>query len=101
MLLYLSYPNSGRCAVRAIVSGETQKATLTQEESDIRRTTSDRARNILRMAKKWRKRKKIPKAYAIAMKAKLRITRDKFRELTRILKAQETDIENESSQRKY
>ena len=87
--------------VRAIVSGETQEATLTQEESDIRRTTSDRARNILRMAKKWRKRKKIPKAYAIAMKAKLGITRDKFRELTRMLKAQEIDIENETKQREY
>ena len=50
---------------------------------------------------KGRKRKKIPKVYAIAMKAKLGITRDQFRELTRVLKAQEIDIENESPQREY
>ena len=39
--------------------------------------------------------------YVIAMKAKLGIARDQFRELTRMLKAQEIDIENELSQREY
>ena len=87
--------------LRSIVSGETKEASLTQEESDLRRISTDRARNILRISKKWKNKQQIPKAYAIAMKAKLGISRDKFRELTRMLKAQQVYIENETSQREH
>ena len=38
--------------LRSIVSGETKEASLTQEESDLRRISTDRARNILRISKK-------------------------------------------------
>ena len=38
--------------LNSILSGKTKEASLTQEESDLRRISTDRARNILRISKK-------------------------------------------------
>ena len=71
-----------------------------QEERDIRKISSEEARKIVKISKRWRNRKVIPKAYALAIKSRLGMSRDKFRELTRMLRKQGVNVENETAQRK-
>ena len=52
------------------------------------------------ISKRWRNRKVIPKAYALAIKSRLGVSKDKFRELTRMLRKQGVNVENETAQRK-
>ena len=88
-------------SIRSIMSGRKTEAVEAQEERDIRNITSERAKNIIRISKKWRTRKTISKTYAFAIKSKLGMSWDKFRDLTRMLRSHQVRIENEKAQRSF
>ena len=95
-------------AVRSIISGRKTEAIEAQEEKDIRSVSTEKARKIIRISKKWKSIKTIPKSYALAMKSKLGLSWDKFRDLTRLLRphnvrlsVSNVRLENENAQRKY
>ena len=85
---------------RSLVSGKKPEAVEVQEERDIRKISSEKARKIVMISNRWRNRNVIPKAYALAIKSRLGVSRHKFGELTRMLCKQGVNVENETAQRK-
>ena len=94
-------PAKQMLAVRSIISGRKTEAIEAQEEKDIRSISTEKARKIIRISKKWKSRKTIPKSYALAMKSKLGLSWDKFRDLTSLLRPHNVRLEIENAQRKY
>ena len=86
--------------IRKISSGKKPEAVAVQEDRDIRKISSEKARKIVMISNRWRNRTIIPKAYALAIKSRLGVSRDKFWELTRMLRKQGVNVENETAQRK-
>ena len=76
------------------MSGKKPEAVEVQEERDIRKISSEKARKIVTISKRWRNRKVIPKAYALAIKSRLGMSRDKFRELTRMQTCHSMEMKN-------
>ena len=49
------------------------------------------------ITKRWRNKKVLSKACALAIKSRLGMSRDMFRELTRMLRKQGVNVENETA----